>query len=262
MKRVMLLLAFLIALTVDLEAGWLQIGENDRLVTYVDTTTRTNGNSLVVWVLFDYKSVQESPRSGKRYSSEKAQYEIDCAAEKARVLFFTWHAGRMGDGVVVYTGKKPTDWEPTSSPDSIASGLWMYSCGTSNKNFSASERPLPKMGDNQTVESVAAEIAKLHNAAKIADGMTVSSTAEARGKQVVIKTVLQVQKDLPKQKLDEFRSALQEEIVPKACMMNANNVAFMKMGLFYTFIYFNTYGQKLAEITVDRAAYDKWKASR
>ena len=44
--------------------------------------------------------------------------------------------------------------------------------------------------------------------------------------------------------------------------VNANNVAFMKMGLYYTFIYFNTYDQKLAEITVDRAAYDKWKASR
>ena len=44
-------------------------------------------------------------------------------------------------------------------------------------------------------------------------------------------------------------------------MANANNVAFMKMGLFYTFIYLNTYGQKLAEFTVDRAAYDKWKAS-
>jgi len=67
MKRVILLLAFFFALTGDLMAGWLQIGENDRLVTYV----------------------QESPRIGKRYSSEKAQYEIDCTTEKARVLFFS-----------------------------------------------------------------------------------------------------------------------------------------------------------------------------
>ena len=248
-------------LTGDVAAGWLQIAKNDRLVTYVDTTTRTHGNSKVLWVLFDYKSVKKSPRSGKRYSSEKAQYEIDCKAEKARVLFFTWHAERMGDGLVVYTRNKPTVWEPTSSPNSIASVLWNYCCGASDKNFSTSE-PLPKIGDFQTVDSVAAEIAKRHNAAKIANDMTVSSTAEARGKLIVFKNVLRVQKDLPKQKLDEFRTTLHEEIVPKTCIANANNVAFMKMGLYYRFVYFNTYGQKLAEITVDRTAYDKWKASR
>jgi len=115
---------------------------------------------------------------------------------------------------------------------------------------------------NQTVEQAAADIAKRHNAAKITDEMTASSTAEARGKQIVFKNVLRVQKDLSKQKLDEFKSVLQEEIVPKTCMANADNVAFMNMGLYYTFVYFNTYGQKLAEITVDRAAYDKWKALR
>lgn len=263
MKLVMLLLAILVASTGDLQAGWLQIGENDRLVTYVDTTTRTNGNNVVAWVLFDYKSVQKTPRSGKRYSSEKAQYEIDVSAEKARVLFFTWHSARMGNGTVVYTGNKPTAWEPTSSPNSIANVLWKYIRGESKVPASAGTRsPLPKTGDNQTVEQVAAEIAKIHNAANITDEMTVSSTAEARGKQIVFKSVLRVQKDLPKKKLEEFRGLLQEEIVPKTCMVNANKVAFMEMGLYYTFVYFNTYGQKLAEITVDRAVYDKWKASR
>jgi len=118
------------------------------------------------------------------------------------------------------------------------------------------------LAGNLTVESVASEIAKNHNAAKHTDDMTVSSTAEARGKQIVFTNVLRVQKDLPKQKLDEFRNALLEELVPKVCAANANSVPFMKMGLYYTFVYYNTYGQKLAEITVDRAACDKWKASR
>ena len=262
MKRIILLLVFFFALSGDLLAGWVQVGENDRLVIYVDTTTRKNRNNLVVWVLFDYKSVQESQRSVRQYFSEKAQYEIDCTAEKSRVLFFTWHAERMGNGTVVFTGNKPNDWEPTSSPDSIASSLWEYTCNMSNEPVFFSVSPHPsKTVDNQTVEQVAADIARHHNAANVTDEMTVSSTAEALGRQIIFKNVLRVQKDLPKQKLDEFRNALQEEILPKTCMVNANNVTFMEMGLYYTFVYFNTYGQKLAEITINRAAFDKWKAS-
>ena len=262
MKRAILFSLLFFSLAGGVQADWLQVGENQRLVTYVDTTIRTNQSSVLVWVLFDYKAVQESPLSGKRYLSEKAQYEIDLVSEKARVLFFTWHSAGMGNGTVVHTGNKPLAWEPTSAPDSIASVLWEYVGGTSG-NAPARDNPSrAATGGSLTVESVAAEIAKNHNSANITDEMTVSSTAEARGKQIVFKYVLRVQKDLPKQKLDEFTRALQEEIVPKTCMANANNVAFMKMGLYYTFVYFNTYGQKLAEITVDRAACDQWKASR
>lgn len=82
-----------------------------------------------MWVLFDYKSIQASPRSGKQYFSEKAQYEIDCRSERERVLFFTWHAEKMGNGVVVYTGRKPTAWEPANSPGSYAITFWKFACG-------------------------------------------------------------------------------------------------------------------------------------
>jgi hypothetical protein len=82
-----------------------------------------------MWVLFDYKSIQDSPRSGRRYFSEKAQREIDFRLERERVLFFTWHAEKMGNGVVVYTGTKSTNWEPTSSPGSYANAFWEFACG-------------------------------------------------------------------------------------------------------------------------------------
>jgi len=184
MNRIILLTAVLAPLTAGVQAGWLQAGENDRLVTYVDTTIRTNQNTVLVWVLFDYKTVQESPRSGKRYLSEKAQYEIDRASEKARVLFFTWHSAGMGNGTVVYTGNKPTAWEPTSAPESIASVLWNY-VGGSSENPSARPHPSPPaVGGGQRVEQVAPDIARRHNTANLADDMTVSSTAETRGKQI------------------------------------------------------------------------------
>jgi hypothetical protein len=110
-------------------AEWVRIGENNRSIAYADTDIRKSGDTVVFWVLFDYKSVQESRLSGRRYLSEKAQREINCQFEKDRVLFFTWHADHMGNGVVVYTGKKPTDWEPTSSPGSYGNAFWKFACG-------------------------------------------------------------------------------------------------------------------------------------
>ena len=58
------------------------------------------------------------------------------------------------------------------------------------------------------------------------DEMTVSSSAQAIGKNVILKYVLRVKRDVSKQKLDEYRSELYQEIVPKACRVNSNNPAF------------------------------------
>lgn len=110
-------------------AEWVQVGENNRLVAYIDTTIRRTGNTVIFWAMFDYKSLQKSPRSARRYLSERSQQEIDCQSELTRTLFFTWHSDRMGNGNVVYTGRKPTPWEPTSAPESIAKIFWSFVCG-------------------------------------------------------------------------------------------------------------------------------------
>ena len=127
MKRIVLAL-MLSMLSSNAAAEWIRIGENGRSVAYADTAIRRSGDLAVLWVLYDYKSIQQSPRSGRRYFSEKAQYEIDCRSERARALFFTWHAEQMGNGVVVYTGRKPTEFEPTSSPGSFANTFWRFAC--------------------------------------------------------------------------------------------------------------------------------------
>lgn len=128
MKQIFLFLV-IVMLSTNASAEWVRIGENSRSIAYADTSIRRSGDTAVVWVLFDYKSIQESPRSGRRYLSEKAQHEIACKLERDRVLFFTWHADQMGNGAVVYTGKKPTDWEPTSSPGSYGKAFWKFACG-------------------------------------------------------------------------------------------------------------------------------------
>jgi len=122
-------LAVLIAmLSSNAVAEWVRVGENNRSIAYADTAIRRSGETATYWVLFDYKAVQESARSGRRYLSEKSQREIDCQSERDRVLFFTWHSYQMGNGTVVYTGSKPTDWEPTSSPGSYANAFWKFVC--------------------------------------------------------------------------------------------------------------------------------------
>jgi len=128
MNRMMLILMFAM-LSENVAAEWVRIGENNRSVAYADTVIKRSGNTAIVWVLFDYKTMQESQLSGRRYWSEKGQREFDCQAEKERVLFFSWHAERMGDGVVVYAGKKPTEWGPTSAPGSAGKLFWQFSCG-------------------------------------------------------------------------------------------------------------------------------------
>ncbi len=104
------------------------------------------------------------------------------------------------------------------------------------------------------IEEVAQTIVAQHNAdaKSMLDDMTVSTRATGVGRNVRIEYVLRVKKGLPAAKLKEFSDETQREIVPKACAANANNLAFSR-GLTYTFAYANTYGERLAEFTVDLA---------
>ena len=129
MVRLFLAVLVLTLFSVSASAEWVRIGENNRSVAYIDTAIRRSGDTATYWVMFDYKAVQESARSGRRYLSEKAQRETECRSERERVVFFTWHTEQMGNGIVVYTGNKPTNWEPTSAPGSFANGFWQFICG-------------------------------------------------------------------------------------------------------------------------------------
>ena len=108
-------------------AAWVKFGENDRLVSYFEPVKSSVPGTVTVWVMYDYKAEQESPRSGRRYLSQKGQQEVECDGQRSRTVFFTWHAGRMGEGAVVYTGSRALRWEP-DSPGSIARALSSAVC--------------------------------------------------------------------------------------------------------------------------------------
>ena len=90
------------------------------------------------------------------------------------------------------------------------------------------------------------------------DEMTVSTRAVAVARNVRFENVLRVKKGLPSAKLKEFSEETRREIVPKSCAVNAKNPAFDR-GLTYTFSYTNTYGEKLAEFTVDKAVCSNYR---
>jgi len=118
----------LILISCNAKANWVKIGENERAIAYANNNLERKGDSIIVWVLYDYKEIQISPRSGKRYMSEKAQYEIICNERKYRNIFFTWHSKDMGTGLVVYTGRKVRQWEPTSAPYSYGEAFDNFYC--------------------------------------------------------------------------------------------------------------------------------------
>jgi hypothetical protein len=103
-----------------------------------------------------------------------------------------------------------------------------------------------------SVEEVAAEIARRSNlnAGAMSNDITQSFSARAVGKNVIFENVLRIKVDLPKDKLAEYQSKTQEEVVPRVCRNNAENEVF-KQGLFYTFVYRNTAGDEVARFSAD-----------
>lgn len=86
--------------------------------------------------------------------------------------------------------------------------------------------------------------------------MTVSNTPKAVVKNIIFTTVLRVKQGLPPAKLAEFKADLYKDTIPRACQVNAQNDAFNKIGLFYTFLVYNTYDENLSEIVVGKAVCD------
>jgi predicted acyltransferase (DUF342 family) len=120
--------------------------------------------------------------------------------------------------------------------------------------------PCASYAGKLNVEWIAAEVAREHNEKAMTDDMTVSSTAQSIGKNVILKNVLRVKRNVSKgelEELEEYRAALLQEIVPKACVANSNNPAF-KEGLFYTFVYVSHYGQPLAEVIINERICQKY----
>ena len=128
--RKAILMMLLAILSSSAAAAWVEVGSDETTTVYADPATiLTAGNMVKMWHLLDFKTVTVPP-GGKHYMymSSKSQTEYDCKEGRARVLFFSWYSGNMGQGKVVYSTRKPGKWEPVPSESAIEL-LWNIACG-------------------------------------------------------------------------------------------------------------------------------------
>ena len=126
--RKAILMMLLAVVSSSAAAGWVAVGGNDLSSTYVDPATILKvGDKVKMWHLVDFNAVQVKP-TGKRYMSEKLQYEYDCKEERARMLNFLSHSGNMGGGVMVEGDWHPRKWEPLPS-GGVVDYLRKFACG-------------------------------------------------------------------------------------------------------------------------------------
>lgn len=133
--RKILLALFLAVISNNTMARWVYIAETENKVADVDAyavyanpvTIRRSGSIVIMWGLYDYKVATEK---GSR--SEKRKVTYDCIQRKARMLFVSFHSGRMGSGKILADLDKNelnNHWEKVL-PGSIIEASLKYACSS------------------------------------------------------------------------------------------------------------------------------------
>ena len=120
----------LAALAGGAAAAWERAGAGeDGMVVYADAATiQKAGDVVKMWGLLDYKTA-EKDAAGKPYLSAKLLQEFDCKGERGRTRFFSFHAGQMGAGQLVYSEMRAdSEWLPANRART-GEMLWKIACG-------------------------------------------------------------------------------------------------------------------------------------
>ena len=107
-------------------AGWVQISDTDRFITFADPASISqSGDTVKMWDLLDYRQVREV--EGLRYLSQKSESEYDCKNARTRPLGMFLHLGMMGSGATVFNSTTPDPWQRVE-PGSVNDALLKYAC--------------------------------------------------------------------------------------------------------------------------------------
>lgn len=109
-------------------AAWERVGENKEFTGYADPVTiRRAGHLVQMWVLRDYKAVQNF--DSKPYKSVREQFEYDCRDERLQLLAVVAHFENSAKGRVVYSATFDTeDWQPVRR-GTMNESLRKFACG-------------------------------------------------------------------------------------------------------------------------------------
>jgi len=126
--RLIALLLMLIACN-SAATNWVKIGNSveDGFVYYADPASiRRAGDYVKMWVVYDYQASQVV--SGQQFLSTKLQFEYDCNAMQARMLYAATHTGKMANSDTVAAVDNPTaGWGPVLRA-SLGERLWKFAC--------------------------------------------------------------------------------------------------------------------------------------
>lgn len=127
-----------------LYAEWVNIDgkiENGLTVytVYLDADSiRRTGNTVTVWVLYDYIAIQSIV--GGPWLSSKTRRQYECVEQRVRLLGYMTFTGNMGSGEAVYSNSDQSGWEPLA-PASIDRKLWEFVCSKDVTAKSTVESP-------------------------------------------------------------------------------------------------------------------------
>lgn len=110
-----------LALVAPAQARLESVGLYPHAAVYLDTAepVRREGAHRKLWTVTDYKQ-RQSHEGGTSYRSSRAWMDIDCAAQKARVLHLTFFEGPMQSGQVIEREGILHDWLPIPADSPMA----------------------------------------------------------------------------------------------------------------------------------------------
>lgn len=130
MKKLIMVLLLLVSTNV-FAVNWINAGtgSDGKFTHYVDSQSiQRAGNKIIVWALYDYKSVQVFKKAKKRYLSNIGRAEYNCSEATVRTLDAYWYAGNMAGGDVILALPNLTDPAVPIVPGSTAEAKLKVLC--------------------------------------------------------------------------------------------------------------------------------------
>ena len=129
MKKLVVLLLLLVSTNVMSEWTAVSGSADGSTTVYVDfETIKRKGNKVMMWSLFDYKTVRIYAVDNTRYLSSLSRYEYDCEEETIRALDLHWYSGNMKTGDNVFSNTNIQNQSTSIRPDTIEEVVFKIAC--------------------------------------------------------------------------------------------------------------------------------------
>ena len=127
-KHHAMLVSLLTVMSTSAMAEWVEVGTSDTDTLYFDPAIRlSDNNTFKLWALKDFKMSQRLNEL-ESVKSAKVEYEYDCKAQQARMLYYTSYSESMAGCDIVDFNVAPSDWVLISA-NSGNELLWKIACG-------------------------------------------------------------------------------------------------------------------------------------